>query len=65
MARQSHSDEPLQRLEHAAVPGYRKAFLIAIGVAGLYLAIVLISSPGSAKSHYGDGDKKHESGGKH
>lgn len=57
MASNSHSDEPLQELKHEAVPGYRKAFVIAFAVMAIYLAVILISSPGSAKSDYGH-DKK-------
>lgn len=61
MADQDHSDKPLRELKHDPVPGYRRAFLIAIGIMALYLAILLISSPGSAKSHYGDhGEAKKE-----
>ena len=40
---------PLKELKHDAVPGYFKAFIIAFAVMGIYLAIILISSPGSAK----------------
>ena len=42
-------DTPLEELKHAAVPGYLTAFVIAFAVLSLYLAIILISSPGSAK----------------
>lgn len=38
-------------LRHEAQPGYRRIFAIAIALMGIYLAIILISSPGSAKSH--------------
>lgn len=57
MASPDHSGKPLRELKHEPVPGYRRAFLIAIGIMALYLAAILISSPGSAKSHYGDHGK--------
>lgn len=44
-------DKPLQELKHDAVPGYLKAFIIAFAAMGIYLAFILISSPGSAKGH--------------
>lgn len=44
-------DKPLKELKHDAVPGYLKAFIIAFAVMGLYLAVILVSSPGSAKGH--------------
>ena len=47
----SPDDKPLQELKHDAVPGYLKAFIIAFAVMGLYLAFILISSPGSAKEY--------------
>ena len=40
---------PLKELKHDAASGYFKAFIIAFAVMGIYLAIILISSPGSAK----------------
>lgn len=46
------SDEPLQSLHHAAVPGYRLVFAIAFGVMALYLAAIMISSPGASKQHH-------------
>ena len=58
MASHSNSDEPLQELKHDAVPGYLKAFTIAFTIMGIYLAVILISSPGHAKKH-GYGDKDH------
>lgn len=58
MANHSPSVEPLQELKHDPVPGYLKAFLIAFAVMGLYLAIILISSPGPADSHHGHGDSR-------
>lgn len=57
MASHSPSDEPLHELKHDPVPGYRRAFVIAFAIMALYLAVILISSPGSAKSHYGDQGK--------
>ncbi len=60
MANQTNSDEPLHELKHDPVPGYRKAFVIAFAIMALYLAAILISSPGSAKSHH-VGDKKEAS----
>ena len=42
------SEEPFQTLQHEAEPGYRFAFLVAFGVLGLYLAAILVSSPGPA-----------------
>jgi mannose/fructose/N-acetylgalactosamine-specific phosphotransferase system component IIC len=45
-------------LKHDAVPGYLKAFTIAFAIMGIYLAVILISSPGHAKKH-GYGDKDH------
>ncbi|MEC5129139.1 hypothetical protein VSU19_20425 [Verrucomicrobiales bacterium BCK34] len=67
MVNPDNSNEPLKELKHEAVPGYPKALLIAIAVMGLYLAILLITSPGSAKGHYGhgDGEKSHATEGKH
>ena len=47
----SPNDTPLQELKHDAVPGYLAAFIIAFVVMGLYLAFILISSPGSAKEY--------------
>ena len=52
MATQASNDGPLRELKHEAVPGYFKAFIIAFALMGLYLAIILVSSPGSAKEHY-------------
>ncbi|MDF1738440.1 MAG: hypothetical protein P1U86_04715 [Verrucomicrobiales bacterium] len=67
MATPHNSDEPLKELKHEAVPGYPKAFAIALAVMGLYLAILLIASPGATKSHHGHGDdkKSHATEGKH
>ncbi len=65
MATHNNSDEPLQELKHDAVPGYLKAFVIAFAVMGLYLAILLITTPGPAKGHHGDGEKSHATEGKH
>lgn len=60
MASTPKSTEPQVELQHQSVPGYAKAFFIAIAVMGLYLAIILITSPGSAKS-YGHGKAQSES----
>lgn len=46
------SNEPLQSLRHAAVPGYRLVFVIAFGVMALYLTVILISSPGPSVKHH-------------
>lgn len=51
MATQPNNDSPLQELKHEAVPGYLKAFVISFAVMGIYLAVILISSPGSAKDY--------------
>lgn len=61
MAIHSPDDGPLQELKHDAVPGYLKAFAIAFATMGLYLAIILISSPGSAKADKSHGGGKAES----
>jgi len=67
MANPDNSNAPLKELTHEAVSGYPKAFLISIAVMGLYLAILLITSPGSAKGHHGhgNGEKSHATEGKH
>ena len=57
MASHDHSDKPLSELKHDPIPGYRRAFLVVFAVLAVYLAAILISSPGSAKSHYGDHGK--------
>lgn len=46
-------DEPLQELKHDAVPGYPRAFAIAFATMGLYLALILVTSPGPAKHGHG------------
>lgn len=51
---------PLQELKHDPVPGYRKSFAIVFTVLGLYLALILISSPGQVEYDKGH-DKKEES----
>lgn len=56
-AHQSNDDQPLQELKHDAVPGYFCAFLIAFAAMTLYLALILVSSPGPAKGHHGDHEK--------
>ena len=49
MAKRPPNDSPLQELKHEAVPGYFKAFIIAFAVMGIYLVVILITSPGSAR----------------
>ena len=49
MANLPTDGKPLKELKHEAVPGYLMAFSIAFATMGIYLAIILISSPGSAK----------------
>lgn len=41
----------LHELKHEAKPGYGRIFAIVFAVLGLYLALILISSPGPAESH--------------
>ena len=41
----------MDELKHAPVPGYPRAFAIAFGVMALYLALILVSSPGKADKH--------------
>ena len=61
MATSPDSETPIQELKHDAVPGYPKGFAIAIAIAGLYLAIILISSPGKVDhGHKGYGDSNAE-----
>ena len=45
----------MDELKHDPVPGYPRAFAIAFAIMGLYLAVILISSPGKAEKKY---DKK-------
>ena len=52
MATPPTNDSPLHELKHDAVPGYITAFIIAFAVMGIYLAIILITSPGPAKAHH-------------
>lgn len=55
--------QPLHELKHEAVPGYMKAFLIAFTLMSLYLAVILISSPGKVTHHEkGHGDKEAPAG---
>ncbi len=49
---QSSNNAPLKEFKHAAVPGYFTIFMIVFVALGLYLAVILISSPGSAKKAY-------------
>ena len=53
----SPSDKPLQELKHDAVPGYPLAFGVCFAVMGLYLAYILVSSPGKVEKHYDDHKK--------
>lgn len=41
----------LHELKHEAKPGYGRIFAIVFAAMGLYLALILISSPGPAKNH--------------
>ena len=50
----NNGDEPLHELKHEAVPGYMRAFIIAFAVMMIYLAVILVSSPGPAKGHHDD-----------
>lgn len=40
--------DDLHELKHEARPGYGRIFAIAFAVMALYLALILISSPGPA-----------------
>jgi len=42
------ASDDLQELKHEARPGYGRIFAIAFLVMGLYLALILLSSPGPA-----------------
>ena len=53
----SSNNTPLKELKHDAVPGYLRAFIIAFAAMGLYLAFILVSSPGSAKDKHGTHNK--------
>ncbi len=46
-------------LKHEPVPGFRRVFLIAVTVMGLYLAVILLGSPGKVE-HHGDHGSSHE-----
>ena len=63
---ESPDNEPLQELKHDPVPGYPRVFWIAFLIMGLYLLLILVSSPGpAAKGHGGDGGReKGSEGGK-
>lgn len=52
------TEQPLKELKHEAIPGYFKAFVIAFAAMGIYLAFILISSPGSAKEYDKSGKAK-------
>lgn len=43
---------------HDSVPGYRRAFFLALAIMALYLAIAFVSSPGKVKGHYDKEGKK-------
>ena len=51
----AHTEEqPLQELEHWAVPGYRTCFIIACLIMAGYLAFIMIGSWGPVeKGHHG------------
>lgn len=53
--------QPLQELKHEPVPGYRKVFVIVFFILSLYLALILISSPGPADHGKGQGKKEQSS----
>ena len=55
---QHSNDGPLKELKHDAVPGYLMAFIVAFAVMGVYLAVILVSSPGSAKKKYKSAEAK-------
>lgn len=42
----------VEQIKHEAAPGYPRVFAVASAAMGLYLAAILISSPGKVK--YGD-----------
>jgi hypothetical protein len=42
----------IEQIKHETVPGYPRVFAVASAAMGLYLAAILISSPGKVK--YGD-----------
>jgi len=54
-------DQPLQVLKHDPVPGYGKIFAIVFALLSLYLAIILISSPGPVEHDKGHGKKEKSS----
>jgi hypothetical protein len=49
--------EPLHELKHEAVPGYGRIFAACFAAMALYLLLILISSPGAAKTPH---DDKHD-----
>ena len=51
MAKQPTNDIPKREVKHEAAPGYPIVFLAAFLGTAIYLAIILITSPGSAKHH--------------
>ena len=46
----------LQELRHEPVPGFARPFLIVAAVAIVYLALILVTSPGKVKKDYGKKD---------
>jgi hypothetical protein len=50
------SDPVLQELRHEPVPGFARPFLIVAAVAIVYLALILVTSPGKVKKDYGKKD---------
>lgn len=46
----------LQELRHEPVPGFTRPFLIVAAVAIVYLALILVTSPGKVKKDYGKKD---------
>lgn len=46
----------LQELRHEPVPGFARPFLIVAAVAIVYLALILVTSPGKVKKDHGKKD---------
>lgn len=46
----------LQELRHEPVPGFTRPFFIVAAVAIVYLALILVTSPGKVKKDYGKKD---------
>ena len=49
----------MHELKHDPVPGYPRAFAIAFLIMGLYLALILVSSPGKADKHHPPASTSH------